>query len=125
MPPLRTAANTRSPQRNSMPEGLQNALQRRRRPLPGYMSIVQTDVHPGMRSILVDWLVEVCLVRLIAQLGHPYKHNYSHPQSPNSALSMSIECWVAHHWGCALHHPLHGGLLAPLPDMVHSPLEPM
>ena len=38
------------------------AMQKRRRPLAGYMSIVQTDVHASMRSILVDWLVEVSLV---------------------------------------------------------------
>lgn len=40
------------------------AMQKRRRPLAGYMSIVQTDVHASMRSILVDWLVEVSLVSL-------------------------------------------------------------
>lgn len=41
---------------------LNTAMQKRRRPLAGYMSIVQTDVHASMRSILVDWLVEVSLV---------------------------------------------------------------
>ncbi len=35
------------------------------------MSIVQTDVHPGMRSILVDWLVEVSLVSLMPQESAP------------------------------------------------------
>lgn len=54
-----------------LPESLLPAFQRRQRPLAGYMSVVQTDVHPGMRSILVDWLVEVSLVSLIRQLNHP------------------------------------------------------
>ena len=30
--------------------------------MASYMSIVQTDMHAGMRAILVDWLVEVSLV---------------------------------------------------------------
>ena len=38
------------------------AVQRRRRPMASYMSIVQSDMHAGMRAILVDWLVEVSLV---------------------------------------------------------------
>ena len=35
--------------------------ERQRRPLCSYMESVQTDVNPAMRSILVDWLVEVGL----------------------------------------------------------------
>lgn len=35
------------------------------------MSIVQTDVNHRMRSILVDWLVEVSLVSLLKQLTRP------------------------------------------------------
>lgn len=31
----------------------------RRRPATNYMEVVQTDINPLMRSILVDWLVEV------------------------------------------------------------------
>ena len=46
-------------------------MQRRRPPLEGYMSIVQTDVNHRMRSILVDWLVEVSLVSLLKQLTRP------------------------------------------------------
>lgn len=30
--------------------------------MASYMSIVQSDMHAGMRAILVDWLVEVSLV---------------------------------------------------------------
>lgn len=33
--------------------------ERQRRPLCSYMESIQTDVNPAMRSILVDWLVEV------------------------------------------------------------------
>ena len=67
----------------TIPETLLAALQRRRRPLAGYMSIVQTDVHPGMRSILVDWLVEVSLVSLIRQRTHPsHSHAWSSLGSP-------------------------------------------
>ena len=46
-------------------------MQRKWQPLAGYMSIVQTDVHAGMRSILVDWLVQVSLVRYTNHLTHP------------------------------------------------------
>ncbi|KAI8103512.1 hypothetical protein M9435_004849 [Picochlorum sp. BPE23] len=35
--------------------------ERRRRPGTTYMESVQTDINPAMRSILVDWLVEVGL----------------------------------------------------------------
>ena len=35
------------------------ALQRRLRPSTAYMEAVQQDINPVMRSILVDWLVEV------------------------------------------------------------------
>ena len=35
--------------------------ERQRRPLCSYMETVQSDVNPAMRSILVDWLVEVGL----------------------------------------------------------------
>ncbi|GAB0491550.1 hypothetical protein MMPV_002804 [Pyropia vietnamensis] len=40
-----------------------NALARERRfmPPPTYMAVVQTDVTPKMRAILVDWLVDVAL----------------------------------------------------------------
>eukprot|EP01018_Ginkgo_biloba_P024272 Gb_09733 [translate_table: standard] len=31
----------------------------KRRPLPSFMETVQHDINPNMRSILVDWLVEV------------------------------------------------------------------
>ena len=36
-----------------------SALQRRLRPSTAYMEAVQQDINPVMRSILVDWLVEV------------------------------------------------------------------
>ncbi|CAL5221024.1 g3142 [Coccomyxa viridis] len=55
-------------------ESIMNHLyqaERRRPPLEGYMSIVQTDVNHRMRSILVDWLVEVSLVSLLKQLTRP------------------------------------------------------
>ena len=47
------------------------ALQRRRRPLVGYINSVQNDMQPSMRSILVDWLVEVSLVSVILDTEKP------------------------------------------------------
>ena len=35
------------------------SLQRMKRPLPAYMTCVQTDITASMRGILTDWLVEV------------------------------------------------------------------
>lgn len=35
-----------------------------RRPYPNFMETVQQDITPSMRAILVDWLVEVCIIRL-------------------------------------------------------------
>ncbi|XP_031483450.1 putative cyclin-A3-1 [Nymphaea colorata] len=32
----------------------------KKRPLKDYMNVVQWDISPAMRAILVDWLVEVC-----------------------------------------------------------------
>ena len=39
--------------------------------MASYMSIVQTDMHAGMRAILVDWLVEVSLVRRCTSHSSP------------------------------------------------------
>ncbi len=53
-------------------------MQRKWQPLAGYMSIVQTDVHAGMRSILVDWLVQVSLEDTQITLPTPYICTVSH-----------------------------------------------
>jgi len=34
-------------------------LQLQQRPLANYMELVQRDIDPDMRKILIDWLVEV------------------------------------------------------------------
>jgi len=34
-------------------------MERKRRPMKDYMEIVQRDIDPKMRGILIDWLVEV------------------------------------------------------------------
>ncbi|XP_076914829.1 cyclin-A3-1-like [Bidens hawaiensis] len=34
-------------------------IEEKRRPMPNYMKQIQKDITPGMREILVDWLVEV------------------------------------------------------------------
>ena len=43
-----------------------SAMQRCRRPMTSYMATIQTDINEMMRSILVDWLIEVAQVSIVA-----------------------------------------------------------
>ncbi len=54
---LECGSNTQSQTQSCAPR------QKRRRPCHAYMSTVQRDIQANMRAILVDWLVEVSLVR--------------------------------------------------------------
>ena len=88
-------------------------VQRKRRPLAGYMSIVQTEVHPGMRSILVDWLVEVSLVSLIR---HPLLIKFT---CITEGLTMTClrgyPCCIDHYQRHAVC-PVRSSLFIPPPD---------
>lgn len=54
--------------------------------MASYMSIVQSDMHAGMRAILVDWLVEVSLV------------SHRSPRSPSAVTCNRASLQVSKPW---------------------------